>query len=220
MKRRCRQPSRQVRRCGGRERPSGKLHPGCAESQPLVGVLPKSTQPAMHVADGRVKKHAADVREHRVADPPVGPDHRAGFDTTIESVAHDQVKALAQLVDERTDRGEVVAVIRVAHDHVAASRRVDATDQGAAVAPSRDVDHARAKLLGDHPRAVGAAVVGDDDLRRKAVPGDRLLRFADAGRDRFHLVETRHDDRKLDFGFGRVFRLLPGALRDAHGGAA
>jgi hypothetical protein len=48
--------------------------------------------------------------------------HRVRLDAAAEAVPHDEVIALAQLLDERVKRGEVVAVIRVTHDDELAAR--------------------------------------------------------------------------------------------------
>jgi hypothetical protein len=77
-------------------------------------------------------------------------------------------------------------------------RGFDAADQRAAVALSRDRNEARAELFGDGLGAVGATVVGDDDLGRQAVFLDRQLSFVDAGGQRLSLVQAGHHDRDLD----------------------
>ena len=77
----------------------------------------------------------------------------------------DEVVAVAQLLDELRQLEEVVAVVSVAHDDEAAARGGDAALQRVAVAAARDTSTTRApRRRGDLLRAVGAAVVGDDDL--------------------------------------------------------
>src|SRR5207247_6350603 len=112
---------------------------------------------------------------------------------------------------------EVVAVVGVTHDHEAATRRLDTADQGAAVTLPRDLDHPHPELLGDDLGAIGAAVVGDDDLRGKAVLLDRALCFLDASRQRLHLVQAGHDDRKLHRGWGSRLAVSASSLGDRHG---
>ena len=152
----------------------------------------------MHVADRRVKEDAADPRQDRVADPAVRPRHRARGDAAKESVPDDEVVAAPQPIDERTDGAEVVAGVGVAHDHEVPIGGFDPTDQRVAVATPRHLDHARAELLRDHNRPVGAAVVGDDDLAVETSGFERPLRALDAGGERLGLVQARHDDRDLD----------------------
>ena len=196
---------------------AGELHAGGAQVQLVVGVFAEAAQAAVHVAHRGVKEDAADEGQDGVADPPVRPHHRACLDASGEAVAHHQVVAFAQLGDERSNGQEVVAVVGVTHDHELASRRLDAADQGAAVALARHVDDTHPQLPGHRQRAVGAAVVGDDDLRRQAVFLDCLLRLADADGQRLGLVEARHDDRDFDFGRWIVLGLAPRTLRYCHG---
>src|SRR6516164_5473511 len=76
----------------------------------------------MKVADGTVEEQPADARQRRIADMPVLPRHRAVTDAAEEAVAHYEVSALAQLVDERIELRKVVAAVRVGHDDVAPAR--------------------------------------------------------------------------------------------------
>jgi len=126
-----------------------ELHSGRAEVQLGVGVFAKASKTAVHVAHGGVKEKPADRGEHWVADPAMGPDHRALLDLTRETVSHDEVMAFAQTIDERPDRAEVVTVVRVAHDHELTAGRVDAADERAAVSLTHDVHHASSQLSGE-----------------------------------------------------------------------
>ena len=170
----------------------------------------------MRVAHGRVEEDPADQGQDGIAYPAVRPRHRARFDASEEPVADHQVAAVAQLVDQRRDRGEVIAVVGVAHDYEATSCGIGATNQRAAVALPGDLDHSRAQLPRDHLRAVGAAVVSDDDLGVQTAPLDRLLCFLDAGRERLGLVQAGHDDRNLDRLGRGGFMALGSSLRDSH----
>ena len=51
--------------------------------------------------------------------------HRARSDPAEKAVAHDQLVALAKLLDEGHQIAEVVAIVGVAHDHVATARGLD-----------------------------------------------------------------------------------------------
>ena len=130
----------------------------------------ESAQAAVEVADRRPEEEPADRGEHRVAEVLVQRRHRAGLDPAAEPVAHDQVVAGAQPLDELVEVGEVVAVVGVAHDHVGAARRRDAAEERGPVPLVDDVDDARTVGFRDLLRAVGAAVVGDDDLADDAAP--------------------------------------------------
>ena len=118
--------------------------------------------------------------------------HGAGRDAAFESVAHDEVATVTQLFDERHERGEVVAVIGIPHDDEPPARRRDPSHERASVALGLDRHDARPPGLGDGLRAVGAAVVGDDDLAGDTVVGEAGAGFLDADGERLGLVEARH----------------------------
>jgi len=174
----------------------------------------------VNVAYRRVEEDAADEGQSRVADPAVRPDHRALANAARKSIAHDQIASIAQLVEQRADGGEVVAVVGVAHDHKAALRGCDSTDQRASVTLPLDVDHADAELPRQRLRTVAAAVVGDDDLGLHTKLLDRRARFADAGGERLGLVEARHHDRELEHRGLRACGSRSRTLGDAHGRSA
>src|SRR5262249_30815162 len=136
----------------------------------------------------------------RIAEEAVERRHGAGSDAAPEAVAHHERVALAQAREEGAEVGEVVAVVGVAEDHVAAPRGADAAMERAAVAALGHLHHARAQPLGDVLRAVAAAVVGHDDLAGDAARREEAPRLLDAGAERLGLVEARHHDRQL----GRV----------------
>ena len=71
--------------------------------------------------------------------------HGARPDAPLEAIAHDQLVALPQLVDERPEIGEVVAVVGVAHDHVPASGRLNPAHQRTTVASGGHADDACAE---------------------------------------------------------------------------
>src|SRR5262249_34684332 len=143
------------------------------ELEDLVAVEP--AQSAVDVAAGRAEEAAADQREHRVAEVPVQPRHRAALDAAAEAVADDEVVAAAKLGDERLEMPEVVGAVGVSHDPEAPARGRDAPGERASVSALGDADDARALLLGERLRAVARPVVGDDDL---AGDPESLDRFA------------------------------------------
>jgi hypothetical protein len=157
----------------------------------------------VHVADRRLEKDATDPGQDRIADP-VQPRHRPTLNATGKAVAEHQVVTVAKLLDQRGDGGEVVAVVSVAHDHELAAGGLDAAAKRIAVALLGDVNDPDAQLFRDDLGAVGAAVVGDDDLRGQAIALDGLLRVLDACSQGFHLVQARHHDRHLDRGRARL----------------
>ena len=87
--------------------------------------------------------------------------HCLGRDAPFEAVAHHQLVAFAQGGDKIVQSAEVVTVITVAHDDVAATGLLDATLQRGAVATGGDRHHAGPQTFGELLRSVGAAVVGN-----------------------------------------------------------
>ena len=81
-----------------------------------------------------------------------------------------------------------------------ASRRVEPGQVRAAVAAAMLVDHACAVSRGDLGRAVGRAVVDDDDLAAPARAADALERLVDDVPDRLFLVQAGDDDGDLGLG--------------------
>src|SRR5688572_13016984 len=72
--------------------------------------------------------------------------HRRLGDAAAEAVAHDEIKAAPELFDEGIELAEIVGIVAVAHDDVAASRRLDAAEQRGPVAAAlhrRDTRPAR-----------------------------------------------------------------------------
>ena len=143
---------------------AGKLHPGGVQVHPLDGGLAEAAQAAVEITHGRAEKQPSDARQHRVAQVPVQGRHGARLNAAPEAVAHHQVAAFSQLLDERHEIGEVVAVVGVAHDDVPAAGGGDGPHERGAIAAYRDVDNARARTPGDLLRAIRAAVVADHDL--------------------------------------------------------
>src|SRR5580692_10818703 len=138
----------------------------------------------MEIPAWAVEKHAADGRQHGVAEIAVQRRHRARLDATPEAIAHDQRMTVAQLRDKRIDLAEIVAVVGIAHDHEPASCRADASQKGAAVAFGVDGYDASACRYRDYLRPVGAAVVSDQHLAFDAGAPQKMHGLCDAGRQR------------------------------------
>ncbi len=201
---------------------AGELHPRRLQVEPEDRVPAEATEPAVEVGDRTAEEQAAETRQDRVADPSVLPRHRAVGDAPGEPVAHHEVVARSQPVDERFDRLEVVRGIRVAHDHEPSARRRDAAEEGRAVSLLRHRNDPRAQALGDLDRAVRAAVVGHDDLALDREPLEGRPGGLDARAQRAGLVQAGEDDRELDRGRGRFLweaarvRIAEAALGDRH----
>ena len=177
---------------------AGELHAGALQVERRQDLPAEAAQAAVEVADRAGEEQAADEAQHRVAEVAVQEGHRAVLDAAAEAVAHDQVVAGPQALDEGFDVAEVVAAVGVAHDHVAAVGGFEAAHQRRPVALGGDVHDPRAEPAGDLLGAVGAAVVGDHDLADGARPLEPFLGHRDALPDRLLLVEARHHDRYLD----------------------
>ena len=162
-----------------------ELHAARAQAEVDDRVLAEAADAAVEVAHRRAEEQAAEARQHRVADPAVQPRHRARLDPTGEAVAHHEVVAVAQVLEERAEVLEVVAVVGVGHDHVGAARGCPGSTRCRSPCGARS--RPRARRTRELGRVVGAAVVGDDHFAgdaRFAQPGHGL---ADAQRRRFRL---------------------------------
>src|SRR5262249_12527563 len=116
--------------------------------------------------------------------------HGPALDAAGESVAAHEIISGFELFDEAFERLEIIAVIGVAHDHVLAPGRLDASLQGIAVAAFGGGHDPRAERLRDLLRSVDTAIVDDDDLAGKVLPREIALCFHDTGAKRPRLVET------------------------------
>ena len=171
-----------------------ELHPGRPQVQARQHVAPDAAHPAVRVADARAEEDVEHARQHRVPDVAVQPGHRAGVDV-VHPVAHHELGAVLELLDEARDLLEVVRQVGVAHDDVAAARGGEAGEVRAAVAAARLVHHAGAGAGGELGRPVLGRVVGDHHLTRDPGGGEGTERSRDAALDVRLLVEARDDDR-------------------------
>jgi hypothetical protein len=78
----------------------------------------EATETAMEVADLASEEQAPNEAQGWVAQVPVQTRHCAFCDPASEPVAHDEVCAIAETLNKRHQGGEVIAVVRVAHDDV------------------------------------------------------------------------------------------------------
>src|SRR5437879_3304229 len=95
----------------------------------------------MEITDGTVEEQPPDPRQDRVTEVPMERWHGTRADAAREAVAHHEVVTLPKLLHERTDRGEVVAVVGIAHDDEAPTGSSDATEQRAPVSLLLHIDH-------------------------------------------------------------------------------
>jgi hypothetical protein len=177
---------------------AGELHPGGGQVQAEDRLAPEGAQPAVEVPDPAVEEEPAEPAQQGIADDPVAPGHGRWLDAAPKAIAHDQVVSLAELLDQSWDGSEVVALIGVDDDDVLAPGCLDASTQGAAIATLRDLDDAGVAVPGDLDRAVGAPVVGDDDLTAESGGSEASLGDVNARGQGLGLVETGQDDRDVD----------------------
>ncbi len=88
----------------------------------------------------------------------------------LEPIAHNQIVAFAQLGYKRIKFAEVIAVVRVAQHNVFPGRIDDAMRESGTIAANRDTNDARAVLLRNFDRSIGAAVIGDHDFAANPAP--------------------------------------------------
>ncbi len=149
----------------------------------------------MEIAATARKEKTANSGEYWIAKVTMEGGHGAGSDPSLEAVAHDQVIAGPEPVDEGFDREKVVAVVSVAHDDKRSSGARNAPHQGAPVALGLHMNDASAHFGRNGLRSIGAAVVGNDHLADDPMLGESGLSLLDANAKRFGLVEARHHER-------------------------
>ena len=132
--------------------------------------------------------------QHGVAEVAMQRRHGAGGDAAPEPVAHDELPALAQLLDESVEPAEIVAVVAVAHDDVAAPRGLDAADQRRAVAALGDRHHARAEASRRSPASRRCCRCRRSRPRRRCRSARGSRAPSDADRERLGLVQAGHQD--------------------------
>ena len=90
----------------------------------------------MKVPRGAAEEKPPDTGENRVADVTILPHGMAPrTNSAEEAIAHDRVVAPSELLDERGQGREVVAVVGIAHDDVSAARREGRVEKRCSVAP-------------------------------------------------------------------------------------
>ena len=154
----------------------------------------------MKVADGNLEKEPPKKAQRRISKVSVQKRHCLWGDSALESVSHHQISAAAQLIKVFIEAREIIAVVGIAHDDVAAASGLNPAKEGPAIAANGRVHQPRAVAPDDLPRPVGAAIVRDEDLTGHAFPGEERLRFSDACPDRLSLIEARHEDRQFEIG--------------------
>ena len=117
--------------------------------------------------DGRPEPPPGDARQHRVAPPAMQKRHGVGQHCAAprrQAAALDQVKPGPQLVHKLGNLQKVIAAVGIAHNDKPAPRGGNASHQGTAITLLANLDDTRAQPGRNQLRAVGAAIIGDNDL--------------------------------------------------------
>ena len=120
-----------------------KLHSAGPKLQALIGGFREGPQPAMKVSHRTAEKQPSQSRQQRIADIPVFPRHGPRFNTAEKTIPHHDVPTFPKLFQEASSVSEIIASVRIAHQHEPSPRRGDASLQSPSVALLRNVHHAR-----------------------------------------------------------------------------
>src|SRR5262245_30069666 len=110
-----------------------------------------------------------------------------------------EVVAFPQFANESGYVPKVVAVVRIAHDHVSPTRDLNTAAEGMTVSARRHPHDPGAERFSDLGRAIRAAVVGNDHLTSQPGPGEGSDGLLHTHTNGFMLIEARHDDRHLEW---------------------
>ena len=157
-----------------------ELHPRRSRVDPREGVRGEAAHAAMKIADRRAVEPTRNRGKHRIAEIAMQRRHGAGLDPAGKAIAHDQVGALLQPVDDAVDFAPVIGIVGIGHDQVLAASGQHGRRDRRAVTRNGLMDDARAEALGDLDRTVGRTVVADDHFADNPSPRERRLGLADA----------------------------------------
>ena len=149
----------------------------------------------MRILDPGPVEHVQQAGEDRAPDVLVRPRHCAGFDLALEARSHHQIVAIADAIEERRQRREVVGAIGVGHHDDVAFRGRESGHVGRAVAAPTFVNDSRAGMRGRIRRPVGRPVIDHDDLAGHPRFVHCGLRFANDRGDAVDLVQAGKHDR-------------------------
>src|SRR5580693_5885391 len=171
----------------------------------------------MKVPDLDTEEESANEAQYRISQVPVQSRHRARCDPALKPVAHHQVSAAPESLDERHQGGEVIAVIGVAHDHITSASFGDPAPQCISVTTVSDSDDPGSGLAGQLLAAVGAAIIGYDDFAADVVFSQKSPCPPDTGGNGLSLIEARHQQRHFHLVSARhcPFNTFPAPACDA-----
>ncbi len=146
----------------------------------------------MVIANLAGEKQPRDKGKHWIAQVTVQRRHSARLYPPLETVPHHQVIALPQLLYERRQMQEVVAVVCVPHDDIFPKGAVTAPNQGCAVSLLWHMHDPCPFLFGNLLGAVGTSVVRNYNFPIHAAFRQEFLGFADTYGQCLCLVKARH----------------------------
>src|SRR5262249_47604988 len=106
-----------------------------------------------------------------------------------------------EFLDEGIEGAEIVAIVRITHDHEFSMGCFDPSLQRIAIAALRGGHNLRAKRFRNFNGSIGAAVVGYDDLAQKILSREISSCFRNTRAECRCLIEARQQDGKRDFFF-------------------
>lgn len=151
----------------------------------------------MKVTDTDTEEQTANPAQDRIAQIAMERRHGPGSDSALETVAHDQIHALTQLVHKDLKAGKIVAVIGIAHDGVLAACGSDPPQQGRAIPFLRHIHHPGPQAAGYLLGPVRTAVVRYQHFPVDAGTLQIGLGLHDAGGQRLGFVQTGHQDSQF-----------------------
>src|SRR5215831_19413115 len=129
------------------------------------------------------------------------PRHGAGKHSTSprrQPAALHEVVALPQFANESGHVPKVVAVVRIAHDHVSPAGGLNTTAEGVTISTLLHPHDPGAERFCDLHRAIPTAIVGNDHLAGQPGLGEGSDGLLHTHTNGFMLIEARHDDRHLE----------------------
>ena len=178
----------------------GEFHAGAAQVKLFHKAGAERPHATVYVVNRCVEPPPGQRREHGISPHPVQEPHSAWFYRAAagwEPAALHQFGTMGEWREKAGDLGEIVALIRVAHEDVSTAGGADSPHQRPAVAWFCDVDDAGALARRELHRAVSTAVVRDNDFSVDPLLPHRTQGFLDTAADGRRLVEARHNHREL-----------------------
>ena len=93
----------------------------------------------MKVADRNLEEEPAKETERRISEISMDKWHRPGSNSALEPISHHEVGAAAQLIKVLVEAREIIAIVGVAHDDIAAASSFNSPEQRRAITTGRNV---------------------------------------------------------------------------------